>query len=577
MLRRFLAASLLLVALPASWAHGSPHIHRSATEAVAAAGQNARVTSGRAFFGDTRYAGSDSCKSCHEDEYRTWKASWHSKMEQWPSEQTVIGDFADRRIQLRKLRVRAADGTQQTIDPVVRLFREGGRFLFTLIDQDDAANNQTWPIAKVLGGKWDQGYEVQLASGHYYPAPIRWNEQVKDWIVGGFNPQDWYVADGTPDGRPMKPAELPAGRVAEAKCNGCHTTGFSYAKGADGRWAGRMHGQGEIAIACEACHGPGARHVDEARAAKDAGRKLQTGQVAIVNPLTDLNAEQSTQVCGQCHGRGGHKLTPELAFPTGFLPGDTELLSGFRLWSFSGTNNKDESDYFWRNDWASRNRQQLQDFLKSGHYTKAGMSCVSCHTFHGKPEGAQLRAKPEQLCAQCHRADGRAMKPNAEMFAGSTKDEAGVGCVDCHMARLGSRSRATSRSGHLWDTSTHTFKIATPQMEQALGVRSSCTGCHVDGVVKPGAGKVDHVSPLQELADGMRQRADEVRKGVAETQAMLAKVDAKKPAAAALAEQARAKLGFIVADNSKGAHNMSRTRQLLAEARALALRALGTR
>ncbi len=110
---------------------------------------------------------------------------------------------------------------------------------------------------------------------------IRWSVTQQDWIVGGFNPQDWFVADGTPDGRPFTPAELPRGRVAEAKCNGCHTTGFAYAKGADGRWTGRAHGQGEIAIACEACHGPGSRHVDEARAAKDAGRRLQAGQVAL--------------------------------------------------------------------------------------------------------------------------------------------------------------------------------------------------------------------------------------------------------------------------------------------------------
>jgi predicted CXXCH cytochrome family protein len=549
-------------------------VHK-ASEALALTGKTARVESGKKFFGDAQYAGSDSCKACHQPQYQSWSNTWHSKMERWPSAETVVGDFNNRRFQFKNLRVRTKDGKDATISPAALAFRKGDKFFFTLFDSDRGENNQTWEVAKVLGGKWDQGYEVRLGTDNYLPAPIRWSVEQQDWIIGGFNPQDWFVADGTADGRPFTPAELPMHRVAEAKCNGCHMTGYTYAKGSDGIWKAHMKGQGEIAIACESCHGPGARHVVEANVAKASGKALVAGRTAIINPLTDLNAEQASQVCGQCHGRGTHKDTPELSFPTGFLPGDTDLKAGFRLWSYSGTNNKVESDYFWSNDWAARNRQQYQDFTKSGHANKAGMSCLTCHAFHGKTEPAQLRSKPEALCVDCHRAEGRAMRPNAEMFAGSRHEEANVTCVDCHMARIGSRSRATSKSGHRWDATSHVFAVPTPMMERTLGVRSACASCHFDGDKVADSGATAWRSSMQQaLIDDMRQRQDEVRAGVAEAQAMLAKVDMRKPKAVALANEARSKLAFVVLDNSKGTHNIGLTRKLLRESKALAERAV---
>lgn len=548
---------------------------RKASEALALTGKTARVESGKRFFGDGQYAGSESCKACHEAQYKSWTGTWHSKMERWPSAETVVGDFNDRQMQFRNLRVRSQDGRDATISPTALAFRKGGRFFFTLVDGDNSANNQTWEVAKVLGGKWDQGYEVRLGADNYFPAPIRWSVEQQDWIIVGFNPQDWFLADGTPDGRPYTPLEMPVNRVAEAKCNGCHTTGFSYAKSGDGVWKAHMKGQGEIAIACESCHGPGARHVAEANTAEATGTRLVAGTTAIVNPLTDLNAEQATQVCGQCHGRGTHKDTPELSFPTGFLPGDTDLKARFRLWSFSGTNNRAESDYFWSNDWASRNRQQYQDFTKSGHANKGGLSCITCHAFHGKTEPAQLRSKPDALCVECHRAEGWAMRPNAEMFAGSRHEEAGVICVDCHMARIGSRSRATSKSGHRWDTTSHVFAVPTPSMEKALGVRSACSTCHFDDDKPMSTGATTEVRSVQrELIEDMNKRASEVRAGVAEAQALLSSVDIRKPGAAILVNEARSKLGFVVMDNSKGIHNIGLTRKMLRESKALAERAL---
>jgi predicted CXXCH cytochrome family protein len=544
------------------------------SSALAATGRTGRVESGRKFFADARYAGSESCEICHERQHAQWNNTWHAKMGRWrPRPEFIVGDFANRTIQLKNLRVRNKQGEEETISASALVFRKGDKFFFTLVDADNASNNQTYEVAKVLGGKSVQGHEARFGDS-LIPAPLRWSVTQNDWLIGGFNPQDWFLADGTADGRPFRPDEMPMNRIAEAKCMGCHTTGFKFAK-ANGIW--KRNNEGEIGVGCESCHGPGSRHVEEATDALRAGRRLSAGKTAIVNPLTDLNAEQATQVCGQCHGRGTHKEQPELAFPTDFLPGDTDLTSRFRLWSFSGASDRSESAFFWPNDWASGNRQQLQDFTKSSHYTKAGMSCITCHAPHGGAEHAQLRLKPAELCTGCHSANGVAKTPSAEMYEGSEMQLAGVACTDCHMARIGNRSRATSKSGHQWDTSSHVFKVATPAMEKALGVRSACAACHSNPPVTMPSGDKARVFSPDSLMKRLSERANEVRTGVDAVQAMLARVDMKRPGASALVREATAKINFVLMDNSKGAHNIDRAQELIEEAKDLAKKAAASR
>src|SRR5262249_15817120 len=104
----------------------------------------------------------------------------------------------------------------------------------------------------------------------------------------------------------------PTTRFAEAKCSGCHTTGFEfYEDPAANHWKAR--GNGELGISCE-----------------------------------------------RCHGRNTNKTSSDLAFLQGFRPGDVDMTTRVRFWDYSATANQDENKYFYRNDWAKRNRQQWQ-------------------------------------------------------------------------------------------------------------------------------------------------------------------------------------------------------------------------
>src|SRR5262249_31266502 len=148
-----------------------------------------RISSGGEFFGSATYLGSNACNSCHHhDRYVDWKKTWHSKMEREPSPATIIGDFDNRLINYKEVEAKTSDGTKtQKITFSIRTGRADGRYFFTVIDKDNAANNQVYDIAVVLGGKWDQGYEVKIGD-NYLPAPIRWSVAAGEWLTPAFNP-----------------------------------------------------------------------------------------------------------------------------------------------------------------------------------------------------------------------------------------------------------------------------------------------------------------------------------------------------------------------------------------------------
>ncbi len=538
--------------------------------------KHAQVQSGQEYFSGAHFVGSEACSGCHQKQVEEWRRTWHSKMEQWPTPETVVGDFADQIITYRDIVVTdASEKTKQTVTFQIRTHREGNDFFYTVLDQDDPRNNQTYKIAKTLGGKWDQGYEVKVGD-NYYAAPLRYSVKNKGWLTKNFYPQEWVIADGTPDGRPRRPDELNKGRVAEAKCQGCHTTGYQYAKDEKtGTWKSHAAAgdHAELGVGCEQCHGPASKHVEVTRAAKAAGQAPDPDKLHIVHMLKDLDFNQQTQVCGNCHGRGTNKKEPELAFPLGFRPGDRDLTDRHRMWSYSGTSSPREFAYFFTNDWAKRNRQQWQDFTRSKHFNKGEMSCLSCHTFHGKQEDAQLRERPQALCKGCHTATGESKRPNAEMYAGSPMEVAGVTCINCHMGRIAFRTAQTSDTKHpAGDGSSHVFLTATPYLKKASGLRSACDSCHSKGV--PMLDDVEfakqHVFSNDELVAKMEEKKAQVKAAIKAVNQALAGWEPSAPEARALVDQANAKVGFVVLDGSHGLHNTPKALTMLEEALHLA-------
>ncbi len=179
-------------------------------------------------------------------------------------------------------------------------------------------------------------------------------------------------------------------------CFRCHTTGPSPA----GHQAGLPGIEGTFIqpnVQCEACHGPGSRHVP------DPPRNI------YVNPTADF--------CGQCHSR--QAAGPILA------------ADGFIL-----------------------NEQQYPEFLASPH---AALQCVTCHNPHASPNYDPANALVND-CQNCHSDQNMALHAG-KVFTLGTYTET-LTCHSCHMpfATVSATSTIIS-GGRIGDMRTHIFRI----------------------------------------------------------------------------------------------------------------------
>lgn len=185
----------------------------------------------------------------------------------------------------------------------------------------------------------------------------------------------------------MEPADLTQalGRPLELKeaqkCFGCHTTASTTANHFD-------PSQSFEGVTCEACHGPGSKHV----AAMMSGQ-IELGKRSIVNP-GKLKPATLVDFCGACHRSFGDVLQMGIG---GVL---TVRFQPFRL----------EESRCW-----SRAQGRL--------------TCVTCHDPH-KPLVRNL-SYYDQICLSCH---SRNASGKAHTLRSLTADKMGEkACVSCHM------------------------------------------------------------------------------------------------------------------------------------------------
>jgi hypothetical protein len=212
------------------------------------------------------------------------------------------------------------------------------------------------------------------------------------------------ITPGHPRSEPPGLAEG-AGRlvpVAEIRrCFGCHTTASTTKNGFDPRTP-------FPGVTCEACHGPGAKHV----AAIKSG-DYETAVSAIMNPA-QLNPVDSVDFCGACHRTWQDVI----------LAGPTKI----------GTLNVRFQPY----------RLENSRCWKEGE-GGARITCLSCHDPH-KPLDMDP-ASYDSACLKCHLAAGAAVGAAAGAAAGDKKSDGkddhrtacpiGVQlCVTCHMPRF---------------------------------------------------------------------------------------------------------------------------------------------
>ena len=186
------------------------------------------------------------------------------------------------------------------------------------------------------------------------------------------------------------------------QCAECHSTNLR--KGyipAEDRFVTTFS---EIDVACEACHGPGSRHVEWAQAASARGR-APLGDPGLVVRFDDRRERTATmdeargtvklervserrvevEACGRCHARRG-LLTED--YRPGRPLAQTHQPSLLDAGLYYADGQMQDEVYNWGS------------FLQSRMY-QAGVTCADCH----EPHDARLRAGRDEVCAQCHRPE----------------------------------------------------------------------------------------------------------------------------------------------------------------------------
>jgi cytochrome c553 len=252
------------------------------------------------------FVGGQVCAGCHAAETERWAGSHHALAMQKATPATVLGDFADAKL--------------GHFGVVTSFSRSGDRFVVRADGPDGALHD--YEIAYTFGVYPLQQYLIALPGGRLQALGIAWDSRAKE--QGG---QRWFH---------LYPAQrLPAGdrlhwtgrdQTWNYMCTDCHSTDLrkSYDL-ATNEYATTWT---DVDVSCEACHGPGSRHVawaqSHAGTASNAGAPglSETDRQGLTNWLkatdtghwemnpdtgiarrTEPLASAELDTCAACHSR----------------------------------------------------------------------------------------------------------------------------------------------------------------------------------------------------------------------------------------------------------------------------------
>jgi tetratricopeptide (TPR) repeat protein len=405
------------------------------------------------------YVGAVVCGECHRTELDLWQGSHHDLAMKEATAETVLGNFDAAEIEAHGIRS--------------RFFRRDGAFFVTTDGPDGELHD--YPIRYTFGWYPLQQYLIELPGGRLQALGLAWDSRSPE--AGG---QRWFHLYPDPDSTGTMDHRNPlhwtaADQTWNYQCADCHSIDLQKRYDAEQQVYDTRYA--EINVACEACHGPGARHAEWAKAdaagqssgtppATDAaGRGLlvdlkdRDGGVWEIDPETGKPARSVTrsprggphvqiETCARCHSRRG-RIKDELD------PG-APLYQGFRLALL-------DPDLYFPDGQIKDEVFVFGSFIQSRMYHE-GVVCGDCH----EPHSLELHAEGNAVCARCHMPARYDTPEHHRHEVGS----AGAVCVACHMPQ---------RYYMVVDErADHSLRVPRPDLSLRLGTPNACNDCHQD-------------------------------------------------------------------------------------------------
>ncbi len=369
------------------------------------------------------YAGSVSCRECHEKFYRLWSTSMHGL-----AMQPYSAEFAKARL------------TPQQNDVVIGPVRYRADIDAGVVIETGPKGEKKYPMELVLGGKNVCYFLTPFKTGRLQTLPVAYDLNSKEWFNTAASGIRHFP--GGERGQTVNWKESPY--TFNTACYSCHVSQLStnYDPKTDTyhtTWA-------EPGINCETCHGPSAEHNKIARATPK-GQPLP--ELRLIRTKT-MTKEQRNDLCSSCHAKAS-PLTVE------YKPGE-RFFDHFDLVTLEDPDyypdGRDLGENYTRTSWS------MSPCVKSGK-----LDCIHCHTSSGR-----YRFKRENFndaCMPCH--SDKVSSP-----AGHThhpaKSEASK-CISCHMPMT-----AFARMNR----SDHSMLPPAPEATMAYKSPNACNICHKD-------------------------------------------------------------------------------------------------
>ena len=383
------------------------------------------------------FVGSKKCADCHRKEYDNWQDSHHDHAMDIANDKTVLGDFNNSVLESHGI--------------ASKFYKKNDKFY--VYTKGPEGRMGEYEIAYTFGWYPLQQYLVPFDSGRLQCLPIAWDARKNKWYDLNpdieIAPSDWLYWTN-------------AGQNWNGMCAECHSTNLK--KNYDPVKNTYQTTWTDIDVGCEACHGPGSRHVSWAET-PDMGRPSVSNYDLAVR-TSGVTSKQNVNQCAPCHSRRAilgdytHSepdlldsllpslLTPELYFPDG------QILEEVYVYG---------------------------SFIQSKMYHRE-VKCSDCHDAHS----AKLVKEGNNLCLQCHRASeydssqhhfhkqkGEKGKP-IKSGDGKVLFETGTGaeCMQCHMP---------GRNYMVIDyRPDHSFRIPRPDLSEKIHTPNACNRCHID-------------------------------------------------------------------------------------------------
>lgn len=404
------------------------------------------------------YVGSDTCKECHKEKYKTWYDSSHRK---------IFKEFTDK-----------------------------SQILADFENKPDFVNFAIKDIELIIGYQWEQVFARKI-DGVYYPFPAKWMNLTKEWIPYRVN--NWHKTPLT------------------QKCDGCHTTGLNVETGEFSEYgvsceschsSASKHVQNKRMLKkmeCNICH--------NSQSLKD---ELENEMDIVVSIKSAICGQCHSR--GVENKISTHQTEVQFNFPLEYFPG--QEISKYFEPTTPETDKKGEN--WWGNGISKNRHQEYADFARSGHSkslknlrtkirkecggeptekclkchsgdyvvakrnqvrwgdkkkvvlptienAKDDITCVVCHNPH---KVGDKKVKASDGCVKCHTKDTKTMKKDKKHYPCSTDK---ITCADCHMPKI-------VKTGGKFSLRSHAFKVIPPEATEKYGIPNSCQngGCHTN-------------------------------------------------------------------------------------------------